>query len=98
MSKLVTQMTAQLDPLFETVINALETADNPYPMTFFTLLRIQLRNAQEEIDVLQVFYDLSTTAFQGFVFSSAEAAVIDNLLAACEDVSHAMTAPDNHRH
>lgn len=98
MSNLVTQMTTQLDPLFTAVIDTLEAADNAYPMTFFTLLRMQLHSAQEELDVLQVFFDLSTTAFQGFVFSSAEAAVVDELLAACEHVSHTMTAPDNQQH
>jgi len=88
----------QLDPLFERVINALDAADNAHPMAFFTLLRIQLSNAEEDTDVLQIFFDLSTTAFQGFVFSADEARIVDALLAACENVSHTMTAPEHRLH
>ena len=33
---LVSQMSRQLDPLFEAVIDQLDAEDNAYPMVFFT--------------------------------------------------------------
>jgi hypothetical protein len=47
---------------------------------------------------MQMFFELSTAAFQGFVFSPAEADAVDALLAACENVSHAMTAGSDSQH
>lgn len=98
MSSVVSQIRGQIDPLFEAVIIALEAADNPLPLAFFTLLRIDLGNAEDESEVLNVFFELSSTAFQGFVFSAAEAERVDALLAACEGISHAMTAEDGRAH
>ncbi len=77
---------------------ALHDEDNAYPMAFFALLRTQLASARVEEDVLSLFFELSTTAFQGFVFSPREAERVDALLAACEQVSHAMTADDGRAH
>ena len=98
MTTLASQLVSQLDPLFEQVINTLDANDNAYPIAFFTLLRIQLNNAQAEVDLLQMFFDLSTTAFQGFVFSTAEAETVDQLLATCERISQTMTAGDHSQH
>jgi len=98
MSQLIQQMTSQLDPLFAQVIDILDHQDNAYPMAFFTQLRIQLAGATEEADVIQMFFELSTAAFQGFVFTAEEADAVDVLLAACESVSHTMTANDNTAH
>jgi hypothetical protein len=95
MSQLIDQMTTQLDPLFAQVIDVLDRHDNAYPMAFFTQLRIALAAATDEADVIQMFFELSSAAFQGFVFDAEEADAVDALLAACESVSHAMTA-DNH--
>ncbi len=98
MSDFVASVRAQLDPLFEDVMAALDAEDNAFPMAFFALLRTQLAGAEEEADVLSLFFELSTTAFQGFVFSPREAQSVDALLAACEQVSQTMTADDGHRH
>ena len=98
MTTLASQLVSQLDPLFEQVIDTLDANDNAYPMAFFTLLRIQLNNAQAEVELLQMFFDLSTAAFQGFVFSAAEAETVDQLLAACERISQTMTAEDHNQH
>ena len=98
MAQLIKQMLNQLDPLFAQVIDTLDREDNDYPMAFFTQLRIQLAGASDEADVIAMFFELSTAAFQGFVFTSEEADAVDALLAACESVSHAMTASDNCAH
>jgi len=98
MESLVSQIRSQIDPLFEEVISTLDAADNPLPLAFFTLLRIDLGNAADEGDVLNVFFELSSTAFQGFVFSTTEAERVDALIAACERISHAMTAEDGRAH
>ena len=98
MSDVISQMKTQLDPLFVRVIDLLDAEGNAYPMAFFTQLRIALSNASDEADVIAMFFELSTAAFQGFIFSPDEAVAVDELLAACENVSHAMTASDNSAH
>ena len=98
MNNLIAQMKEQIDPLFVRVIEVLDAQDNAYPMAFFTQLRIALANAEDEADVIAMFFELSSAAFQGFVFGPQEAAAVDELLAACEHVSHAMTASDQSAH
>ncbi len=88
----------QVDPLFQTVIDTLDAGGNAYPMAFFTALKIRLNDASDEVEVLNLFIELSTTAFQGFVFSPDEAAAVDQLLEACEQISHMMTAADDRPH
>jgi hypothetical protein len=98
MSNLIAQMKEQIDPLFARVIDVLDAEDNAYPMAFFSQLRIALANAEDEADVISMFFELSSAAFQGFVLGPQEAAAVDELLAACENVSHAMTASDQSSH
>lgn len=98
MSNVIAQMKSQIDPLFVGVIEVLDNHDNAYPMAFFTQLRIALANAEDEADVIAMFFELSSAAFQGFVLGPEEAAAVDELLAACENVSHAMTANDQSAH
>ncbi|MEQ9005841.1 MAG: hypothetical protein RIE74_19970 [Pseudomonadales bacterium] len=86
----------QIDPLFGAVIGLLESGGNPHPLAFFTLLRQRLQACCDEEDVLALFLDLSTTAFQGFVLSADQAAAVDRLLAACEQISLTMTADGAH--
>lgn len=98
METVIAQMKNQIDPLFVRVIDILDSHDNAFPMAFFTQLRIALGNAEDEADVIAMFFELSSAAFQGFVLGPQEAAAVDDLLAACENVSHAMTAGDQSAH
>ncbi len=86
-SDLVRAAGNQLEPLITAVIGELEAADNAYPMAFFTQILISLRATTDEEGLLQLFFTLSTTAFQGFVFSDAEAQRVDELLENCEQIA-----------
>jgi hypothetical protein len=65
---------------------------------FFTGMLLQARAMRQEEDVLALFFELSTTAFQGFVYPDEVAEAIDELLAAAELISFTMTASDQLRH
>ena len=86
-SDFVTYASNQLEPLISAVIAELEAADNADPMAFFTQILISLRSMTDEEGLMQLFFRLSTTAFQGFVFSPAEAHCVDELLENCEQIA-----------
>ena len=86
-SDFVNSASAQLEPLITAVIDELEAADNAYPMAFFTQMLINLRATTNEEGLMQLFFALSTTAFQGFVLSAAEAQRVDELLENCEQIA-----------
>jgi hypothetical protein len=65
---------------------------------FFTGVLLQARAMRHEEDVLALFFELSTTAFQGFVYPPEVAEAIDDLLAAAEQIAFTMTAPHQQRH
>jgi len=73
-------------------------AADPGLRIFFTGVLLQARTMQHEEDVLVLFFELSTTAFQGFVYPPDVAAAIDELLAAAEQIAFTMTASDHLRH
>ena len=90
--ELVEQTRQQIDPLFLEVIDVLNNHQNFLPMAFFSELLIRLRQIDREVDLLHLFFELSTTAFQGFSFSQPEADKIDELLARCEMISFTLSA------
>lgn len=93
---LVEASRAQIEPLLTSVIDSLDAAGNAYPMTFFTRMLITLRTIEEEAELLALFFELSTTAFQGFAFSAAEARLIDALLAECEAIALTLSVGGEH--
>ena len=92
----VSGVRGQIDPLFASVIGLLESGGDPQPLAFFVMLRQRLQACRDEEDVLALFLDLSTTAFQGFVLSADQSGAVDRLLAACEQISLTMTADGAH--
>ena len=91
-SELVNGARAQIDPLFLEVIEVLSDHQNFLPMAFFSESLIQLRQIDTEVELLQLFFELSTTAFQGFSFSQEEADVVDVLLAQCQEIAFTLSA------
>jgi hypothetical protein len=91
-SELVASAKSQVDPLFLSVIEVLNDHHNFYPMAFFSELLIQLRQIDTEVDLLHLFFELSTTAFQGFSFTHAEAETVDLLLERCETIAFTLSA------
>ena len=81
----------QLAPLISQVIGSLNEDAQVMEVSFFTLLLVQLNRMQEAEDLMQLFLELSTTAFQGFTFSTDQAQLIDALLATSEDIAHALS-------
>jgi hypothetical protein len=80
-----------VDPLFLAVIEVLNEHGNFYPMAFFSELLIQLRQISREADLLQLFFELSTAAFQGFSLGPAEARAVDELLERCEMIAFTLS-------
>ena len=86
-SDLVISARDQLDPLMCEVVAELEAADNAYPLAFFTQILMTLRSTTVEEELMELFFRLSTTAFQGFVFSPPETQRVDELLESCEQIA-----------
>jgi len=91
--ELVKNARNQLAPLISQVIGSLNEDAQVMEVSFFTLLLVQLNQMQETEDLMQFFFELSTTAFQGFTFSTDQAQLIDALLATSEDIAHALSIP-----
>ena len=91
--ELVNNARDQLTPLISQVLGCLDEGVQVMEVSFFTLLLVQLNQMQEAEDLMQFFFELSTTAFQGFTFSTDQAQLIDALLATSEDIAHALSIP-----
>jgi len=86
-----------LTPL-EAVIDSLEESADPAALAFFTLILASLHRVEDEGDLMGLFFELSTTAFQGFTFSPAQAGQVDALLAVAERIAFTLSAPGEHPH
>ncbi len=88
----------QLAPLISAVIDGLDHERQVLELSFFTLRLVETNQMREGGDLLALFLELSTTAFQGFSFSTEQAAQIDHLLATAENISFALSATDGQPH
>ncbi len=92
---------AQVKPALETGLADLLTdmmEEDLEAAVFFAGILDSLRNATNEEALLEVFINLSTTAFRGFVFSEAMVARVDVVLEQAEHIAHAFTASADVRH
>jgi hypothetical protein len=88
----------QLVPLITDVIDELDDDGQVLERSFFTMRLVQANQMQEGSDLLHLFLELSTTAFQGFSFTTEQAAQIDELLAVAENISFALSASTGDAH
>jgi hypothetical protein len=88
----------ELDSRLETLVEHLTVAGGGRAAAFFDRLRRATDAVEDEPDLLEVFFELSTTAFQGFDFDPLAASLIDELLAYAEQVSHAFMASTENPH
>ncbi|HEY5646829.1 MAG TPA: hypothetical protein VIS76_12840 [Pseudomonadales bacterium] len=88
----------QLAPLAQQVIDALDADSQPLELSFFTLILIRINGMQADMDLMNVFLELSTTAFQGFVFSREQSRRIDELLGAAEDIALTLSVSSDQSH
>ena len=67
-------------------------------MSFFALQFDALNRASDDMDVAEIFMQLSSVAFLGFQFSPEQAALVDTLLARAEQIAHALSADGDQAH
>lgn len=89
---------AQLTPLFEAVLQRFEDDDAIYEMSFFAIQFDALNRATDDMDVAEIFMQLSSVAFLGFQFSTEQAVLVDTLLARAEQIAHALSADGDRAH
>lgn len=87
----VEQTVADLTMRIDAVLAAIGELD-PTASVFFLKLRRSLVAARDEVDLINTFIVLSTTAFQGFDFPPRSLVVIDELLADAERIAFTFTA------
>ncbi|MEQ8860488.1 MAG: hypothetical protein RIC56_17745 [Pseudomonadales bacterium] len=97
-TSLADQARDRLVPLIERVLEAHDRDDDVLSQAFFTNLLMQAHAMRDDTDLAAFFFELSTTAFQGFVFTPAQAEAIDELLAESENMAFALTAPSERPH
>ena len=91
MSSIVAAAKEQLKPHFERV---LETVKGPMEQSFFTEGLLRLTAAEQDEQILELFFHLSSTAFMGCEFGPKEQIVIDDLLAQAEQIAFALSADE----
>jgi hypothetical protein len=96
--ELLANARAQLLPTLEAVIDACDETEDPAALAFFTRILTNLHRLRDDGDLMGLFFELSTTAFQGFVFSPEQAQLVDALLAVAEDIAFALSAPGDIAH
>lgn len=89
---IVVSAQAQLAPLFEAVLKRFEDDAATYEMSFFAIQYDALQRATDDMDVAELFMQLSTVAFVGFEFTPAQALLVDTLLARAEQIAHVLSA------
>lgn len=94
----VTEVTGNIRPNLQQLVDYLEQAGDPQPLGFFQSMLEQLDKVSEEDELLELFMLLSTTAFQGFVLDPMAALMADRILAYAHEVSHAFSADEETRH
>ena len=70
----------------------------PEQHAFFLQLNSQLAGAKWPEDLLEMFVNLSTAAFLGFVYEPEVADTLDRVLAIAEGLSEALSVDDTERH
>ena len=88
----------QLVPLMTELIDDFDDNGQIMERSFFTMRLVQANSMQVGSDLLHLFLELSTTAFQGFSFTPGQAAKIDHLLAVAENISFALSASSSDAH
>ncbi len=96
--ELLNSARAQLLPPLEAVIESFDAATDPAPLAFFTLILTNLHRLEDDGDLMGLFFELSSTAFQGFVFNPTQAQLVDSLLAVAENIAFALSASGDNPH
>lgn len=88
----------QLLPLTRQLLDALSDESQTAEQGFFTVVLLSIRQMETDADLMNVFLELSTTAFQGFRFSEPQLRLIDRLLETAEDIALTLSVSSHQQH
>jgi hypothetical protein len=88
----------EMTPRLDTLIEHLAVSGEARAGSFFAQIRCALTAVEEEADLLEVFFALSTTAFQGFTLDPFAASLTDDVLAYAEQIAQAFMASTDVTH
>ncbi len=95
---LIDTVKIDLRPKLESLITYLNDTDEVVAASFFTQILVGLVALSEEEQLLELFIELSTTAFQGFHFDDQSWALTDDVLMYAEQIAQTLTANQDARH
>ncbi|MEM9622123.1 MAG: hypothetical protein AAF993_10770 [Pseudomonadota bacterium] len=87
-----------LKPKFMVLIEYLNEQHEILAASFFTELLVNLTQAEEEEELLTVFFQLSSTAFMGFQFDPISWQLADEILQEAEQVAHTFSGSTQQMH
>ncbi len=87
----VDSVKGSLKPKFEDLLAHLNSTDQMAATGFFTKLFVDLNAVVSEEQLLELFIELSTTAFLGISFDEIALQQIDDILMTAEQVSQAFS-------
>ena len=82
----------ELRPQLEDLLTHLGNTEQIAAAAFFAQILMGLNKAEREEQLLELFIELSTTAFLGLEFDAAALTMIDDLLANAELIAQAFSA------
>ncbi len=85
-----------LTPKFEDLLMHLNSTDQMAASGFFTKLFVDLNAVASEEQLLELFIELSTTAFLGISFDEVALNQIDNILMTAEQISETFSVTGEH--
>lgn len=85
-----------LRPKFEDLLLHLNSTDQMAAAGFFTKLFVDLNDVASEEQLLELFIELSTTAFLGISFDDVALDQIDDILMTAEQVSQTFAVTGEH--
>lgn len=88
----------ELRPKLERLIVYLNETNEVMAASFFTNILVVLVQLDQEEQLLELFIELSTTAFQGFMFDDESWALTDDVLMYAEQIAEAFTADQDRAH
>jgi len=96
--EMVESARSQLLPHLHAVLESFDPEAEPAPAAFFATILLSLQRLEDDADLMGLFFELSATAFQGFVFSPLQAERVDALLAVAENIAFTLAAPSERPH
>ena len=87
---------SDLTPKFEDLLMHLNSTDQMAASVFFTKLFVDLNAVASEEQLLELFIELSTTAFLGISFDEIALNQIDNILMTAEQISETFSVTGEH--